>query len=193
MKTYEITGVKRENIGKKDAKAIRKAERVPCVLYGGKENLHFSTSAKELKNAIYTPNVYIMNLDIDGKKIVAVIQDIQFHPVSDEVTHIDFLEVKEGEKVKVEVPVKLEGFAKGVQKGGKLHLAMRRLKVSGLVDNLPDELTISVDDLDLGKSIKIGELDFENLEILHAKNAVVATVRLTRAARAAAVEAAKNA
>ncbi|MCT4639825.1 MAG: 50S ribosomal protein L25/general stress protein Ctc [Bacteroidales bacterium] len=193
MKTYEITGVKRENIGKKDAKALRKEERVPCVLYGGKENLHFSTSAKELKNAIYTPNVYIMNLDIDGKKIVAVIQDIQFHPVSDEVTHIDFLEVKEGENVKVEVPVKLEGFAKGVQKGGKLHLAMRRLKVSGLVDNLPDELTVNVDDLDLGKSIKIGELDFENLEILHAKNAVVATVRLTRAARAAAVEAAKNA
>ncbi len=193
MKTYEITGVKRESIGKKDAKALRKAERVPCVLYGGKENVHFSTSAKELKGAIYTPDVYIMNLDIDGKKIVAVIQDIQFHPVSDEVTHIDFLEVKDGEKVKVEVPVKLEGFAKGVQKGGKLHLAMRRLKVSGLVDNLPDDLTIKVDDLDLGKSIKIGELDFENLEILHAKNAVVATVRLTRAARAAAVEAAKNA
>ena len=188
MKTYEISGVERESLGKKETKLLRSAGLVPCVIYGGEKVIHFSAEEAAFKHAIYTPNVYIMNITIGEKVVKAIIQDVQFHPVTDSLLHVDFLEINDAENVNIEIPVKLNGFAKGVAKGGKLQLSMRRLRVSGLLANLPDELNIDVTDVELGKSIKVGELNFENLEILNAKNAVVCTVKLTRAARAAAKE-----
>jgi len=188
MKTYEISGVERESLGKKETKLLRSAGLVPCVIYGGEKVIHFSAEEAAFKHAIYTPNVYIMNITIGEKVVKAIIQDVQFHPVTDSLLHVDFLEINDAENVNIEIPVKLNGFAKGVAKGGKLQLSMRRLRVSGLLANLPDELNIDVTDVELGKSIKVGELNFENLDILNAKNAVVCTVKLTRAARAAAKE-----
>jgi len=188
MKTYEISGVERESLGKKETKLLRSAGLVPCVIYGGEKVIHFSAEESAFKHAIYTPNVYIMNITIGEKVVKAIIQDVQFHPVTDSLLHVDFLEINDTENVNIEIPVKLNGFAKGVAKGGKLQLSMRRLRVSGLLANLPDELNIDVTDVELGKSIKVGELNFENLDILNAKNAVVCTVKLTRAARAAAKE-----
>jgi len=188
MKTYEISGVERESLGKKETKLLRSAGLVPCVIYGGEKVIHFSAEEAAFKHAIYTPNVYIMNITIGEKVVKAIIQDVQFHPVTDSLLHVDFLEINDTENVNIEIPVKLNGFAKGVAKGGKLQLSMRRLRVSGLLANLPDELNIDVTDVELGKSIKVGELNFENLDILNAKNAVVCTVKLTRAARAAAKE-----
>jgi len=188
MKTYEISGVERESLGKKETKLLRSAGLVPCVIYGGEKVIHFSAEEAAFKHAIYTPNVYIMNITIGENVVKAIIQDVQFHPVTDSLLHVDFLEINDTENVNIEIPVKLNGFAKGVAKGGKLQLSMRRLRVSGLLANLPDELNIDVTNVELGKSIKVGELNFENLEILNAKNAVVCTVKLTRAARAAAKE-----
>jgi len=188
MKTYEISGVERESLGKKETKLLRSAGLVPCVIYGGEKVIHFSAEEAAFKHAIYTPNVYIMNITVGDRAIKAIIQDVQFHPVTDSLLHVDFLEINDAENVNIEIPVKLNGFAKGVAKGGKLQLSMRRLRVSGLLANLPDELNIDVTDVELGKSIKVGELNFENLDILNAKNAVVCTVKLTRAARAAAKE-----
>ena len=188
MKTYEISGVERESLGKKETKLLRSAGLVPCVIYGGEKVIHFSAEEAAFKHAIYTPNVYIMNITVGDRAIKAIIQDVQFHPVTDSLLHVDFLEINDTENVNIEIPVKLNGFAKGVAKGGKLQLSMRRLRVSGLLANLPDELNIDVTDVELGKSIKVGELNFENLDILNAKNAVVCTVKLTRAARAAAKE-----
>ncbi|TAJ13423.1 50S ribosomal protein L25/general stress protein Ctc [Marinilabiliaceae bacterium JC017] len=185
MKTIDIKGFKREETGKSATKQLRQAGSVPCVLYGGEEVAHFSTPQKDMRNLFYTPNVYIVKLNIDGKEVNAILQDVQFHPVTDEVIHIDFLQIKDDKPVVIEIPVKLEGFAEGVKAGGKLQLEMRKLKVKALAKDLPDTLNINIDHLGLGKATQVGELNFENLELLNAKNAVVVAVRLTRAARAA--------
>lgn len=184
MKTIELKGNLREDLGKKSSKLLRKDEKVPCVLYGGETNVHFYVTERSLKHIIYTPHVYVIKLDVDGKKFDAIVQDMQFHPVHDRPVHIDFLEVKEDKVVKISLPVQLNGFPVGVQQGGKLNLDSRKLKVSALAKDLPDLLEIDVTDLSLGKTIKIGDLSFDNLELLDSKNAVVASVRLTRAARA---------
>jgi len=185
MKTIEIKGFKRETVGKKATKQLRNDGSVPCVLYGGKEVVHFHAPENEFNHLFYTPNVYIVNIDIDGKKYPTILKDSQFHPVSDKPLHVDFLEINDKSPVTIEIPVKVEGFAKGVQAGGILVLEKRKLAVKGLSKNLPDELIVNVNDLEIGKTIKVGDLSFENLDLLTAKNAVVVAVRLTRAARAA--------
>lgn len=185
MQVYELKGELRSDFGKKATKAIRKEEKVPCELYGGEENTHFVVSEKEIMKSICTPNTYIFKLNISGKEIKAVIREVQFHPVTDRILHADFFLAQEDKPVTVEIPVRLDGFAKGVQAGGKLAVVIRRLKVKGLVNNLPDILPIDVTNLGLGQSIKIESLKFEGLELLNAKSAVVAQVKLTRAARAA--------
>lgn len=185
MKTFDLKGNKRTEVGKKAAKALRKSELVPCVMYGGKENLHFAVVAKEFQNLVYSPSVYIVNLDVDGKKHQAIMQNIQFHPVSDEIEHVDFLEISDDKPISIQIPVKLQGNSEGVKQGGKLMLKMRKLRVKGLPVNLPDTLNVDITNLALGKSIKVGELSFDNLELLEAKNAVVTTVRLTRSAMSA--------
>jgi large subunit ribosomal protein L25 len=183
MKTFEITGSLRTELGKKATKALRKNELVPCVLYIENENLHFTLSKSDLRNLIYTDKVYIVNLKIEGKSYPAIIKEIQFHPVSDEVLHLDFVQVKEDKPVSINIPVRVFGSSAGVKAGGKLHLQLRYLKVKGLPKDFPDELKIDVTKLSLGKTIQVGELSFENLELLNAKNAVVVSVRLTRAAK----------
>ncbi len=185
MKKIELTGSLRAEIGKKATKALRKEDKVPAVLYGGKEVKHFTIEEKQLKALVYTPNVYIVSLDIDGEKVEAITQDLQFHPVSDKILHVDFLQIAEDKPVIIEIPVSLVGFAEGVKAGGRLSLEQRKLRVKGLPANLPDTLEIKIDHLKLGQSVQVGTLEFENLELLNAKNSVVAAVKLTRAARAA--------
>jgi len=190
MKTFELKGTVRTELGKKASKAERIAENVPCVLYGGKENVHFTTTVSDLRKLVYSPDVFVVDLDIDGNKCKAIMQALQFHPVTDKVIHIDFLQVSEDKPVVVELPVKLEGLAEGVKAGGKLSLEMRKLKVKGIYTHIPESIIIDVTSLGLGKTIQVAKVTAENLEILNAKNAVVAQVKLTRAARGAAATAA---
>ena len=190
MKTFELKGKVREDIGKKSSKAARNGDSVPCVLYGGGNNIHFTATNSDLRKLIYTPEVYLVDLDVDGNKCQAIVKDLQFHPVTDKVLHIDFLQVDENKPVVVEIPVKLTGLAEGVKAGGKLSLEMRKLKVKGLYPQIPENITLDVSSLGLGKSIQVGQVSVPNLEILNAKNAVVAQVKLTRAARGAAAAAA---
>jgi large subunit ribosomal protein L25 len=190
MKTLEINGSLRKELGKKTSKAVRKSDAVPCVLYGGKETIHFQITNSELRHLIYTPDIYLVNLNIDGKKMNAILKDIQFHPVKDNILHVDFLEVFADKPIVIEVPVKLKGLAEGVKAGGKLSLEMRKIRVKGLYKNIPENLVINVEDLGLGKTIQVGVLSFPNLEILNPANAVVAAIKLTRAARGAAAQAA---
>ncbi|MGD9557217.1 MAG: 50S ribosomal protein L25/general stress protein Ctc [Mangrovibacterium sp.] len=186
MKSVEIIGSKRAALGKKETKKLRSAELVPCVLYGGEEPIHFQTSAAEFRKIIYTPNVYLIDLNIDGTTYKALMQDVQFHPVEEQILHCDFLKITNEKPVKIEVPVKVEGYAVGMRAGGKMKLNLRRLKVKGLAKDIPDSITVNIEDLDLGQSIKVGQLKFENLEFLNSKSVPVVTIVVTRAARAAA-------
>ena len=191
MKSIEIKGTER-TIAERSSeqaralKAIRKNNGVPCVLYGGEKNIHFTVSADGLRNLVYTPHIYVVDLDIDGKKVNAIMKDIQFHPVKDNILHVDFYQIDESKPIVMEVPVQLEGLAEGVKAGGKLALQIRKLKVKALFNVIPERLIVNVSHLGLGKTIKVGELNFENLELLNAKEAVVCAVKLTRAARGAA-------
>ena len=191
MQVFDIKGEVRNDLGKKATKAVRYAEKVPCVLYGGEANVHFAVLDKDLKKLLYTPNVYLVNLDLDGKSYGAVMRDIQFHPVKDTILHVDFYQIDEAKPIVMEVPVQLEGLAEGVKAGGKLALQMRKLKVKALYNIIPEKLTINVSHLGLGKTVKVGELSYEGLELLNAKEAVVCAVKLTRAARGAAAAAGK--
>lgn len=217
MKTFQLEGEARENLGKKAVKELRKKSLIPAILYGsspvalpyeGKistgdklvelENnrgiivTDFTVTQDSVRKLIYTPEIYIVNLDIKGnKKVKAILKDIQFHPVTDEILHIDFLEVFEDKPIVVEVPVALEGHAEGVKAGGKLSLEMRKLKVKALYSQIPEKLVVNIDSLGLGKTIQVGSLQFPGLELINAKNAVVCAVKLTRAARGAQAAAGK--
>lgn len=190
MKTFELKGTLRTDLGKKASKAMRRAGSVPCEFYGNGENIHFSCTQDALRKLIYTPEIYLVNLNIDGREEKAIIKELQFHPVSDKVIHIDFLAVTEDKPIVMDVPVRLEGLAVGVRAGGKLSLEMRKLRVKGHYSNVPEALIINVENLDLGKTIQVKALQFENLEVLNAPNSVVCAVKLTRAARGAAAAAA---
>ena len=187
MKTLDLQGSLRTDLGKKATKALRREELVPCELYGGGENVHFAVSEKALNKLLFTPETFIIKFDVDGKVFTAVMRDVQFHPVSDKALHVDFFQVTEDKAFEVEVPVRVEGFAIGVQSGGKLAVNLRKLKVKAMMKDLPESLPIDVTELGLSKSIQVRELTFENLELLNAKSAVVVQVKLTRAARAAAM------
>ena len=189
MKTFELSGEVRENLGKKATKAVRVSENIPCVLYGGKDNVHFTVSASAVRKLIYTPEVYVVELTIGKNKTKAIMKELQFHAVTDKVQHIDFLEIDEKKPVVVELPVKLTGLAEGVKAGGKLSLEMRKLKVKGIYTNIPESITVDVTNVVLGKSIQVGKLALKDLEILNSKMSVVAQVKLTRAARGAAANA----
>lgn len=191
MQIFELQGELRSDLGKKATIALRNEGKVPCVLYGGEGNVHFSVLEKDLQKLLYTPIVYIVKVNVGGKSHEAVMREIQFHPVSDRVLHIDFYQISEDKPVIMEVPVKLQGFAEGVQAGGKLSLVVRKLKVKSIPANLPGELVLDVTNLGLGKSIKVKDLSYDNFEIVNAKEVVVAQIKLTRAARAAAQEGGK--
>jgi large subunit ribosomal protein L25 len=185
MKSISIKCTKREVVGKKEAKRLRSEGLVPGVLYGGEEPIHFYAPEKEFKPLIYTPHVYLVDLDVDGTVYQSIIKDSQFHPVEEQLLHVDFLRTSEDKMVKVEIPIKVDGFAKGIRKGGKLKQNLRTLKVKGMVKHLPDFIEINVDDLDLGQSIKVASLQRENLEFLNAKAVPVITIMITRAAKSA--------
>ena len=197
MKTIEIKGSVRTDIGKKATRELRKNNGVPCVLYGVKKDenglpvaTHFTVTVEGLRKLVYTPNIYLVNLDIDGTVVTAIMKDIQFHPVTDAILHVDFLQVEANKAIVMEVPVQLEGLAEGVRAGGKLALQIRKLKVKANYDAIPERLVIDVTPLGLGKTIKVGELNYEGLELMNAKDAVVCAVKLTRAARGAQAAAA---
>ena len=197
MKTIEIKGSVRTDIGKKATRELRKNNGVPCVLYGVKKDenglpvaTHFTVTVEGLRKLVYTPNIYLVNLDIDGTVVTAIMKDIQFHPVTDAILHVDFLQVEENKPIVMEVPVQLEGLAEGVRAGGKLALQIRKLKVKATYNAIPERLVIDVTPLGLGKTIKVGELSYEGLELMNAKEAVVCAVKLTRAARGAQAAAA---
>ncbi len=197
MKTIEVKGTartiaERSSEQSKTLKQLRKNGQVPCVLYGAGENVHFTVTADGLRNLVYTPNVYIVDLDIDGKSVKAVMKDIQFYPVKDNILHVDFYQITEGKPIVIEVPVQLEGLAEGVRAGGKMVLQTRKLKVKADYKVIPDRLVVNVTNLGLGKTIQVGELSYEGLELLNAKDAVVCAVKLTRAARGLAAAANAN-
>lgn len=190
MKHIQIKGTKREAFGKKESKRIRREEQIPCVIYGGGETVHLSVDVKAVKPLIYTPEAYIVEFDIEGVKELAVMREAQFHPVQEQILHIDFFRVIDGKPVQVDIPVRLEGVSEGVKMGGKLALSKRKLHVSALAENLPDELVVDVSKLELGKSIFVGDLNFENVTILTPASTAVCAVKMTRAARGAAAAAA---
>ncbi len=189
MKTIDIKVKKRTDLGKKATKALRAAEQVPCVMYGnGKENLHFYAHINDFRHIIYTPETFLINLDVEGEKYQVVTQDMQFHPVTDNVIHIDFLQVDADKPVKVELPVNPVGAPEGVVVGGGVLVQIsRRLRVKGLVSNIPESLDVEVTQLKLGQSIKVSELDFEGIELISPKDAVVCAVQVTRLAKSLAV------
>ena len=198
MKSIQIQGSLRAETGKKATKELRKSASIPCVLYGSQKDengnqvaTHFSVTIDGIRKLVYTPHIYVVDLNIDGKVVNAIMKDIQFHPVTDAILHVDFYQIDEDKPIVMEVPVQLEGLAEGVKAGGKLVLQMRKLKVKALYNMVPERMVINVSSLGLGKTIKVGELNYENLEILNAKDAVVCAVKLTRAARGAQAAAAK--
>ncbi len=182
MKTFELKGEIRTDFGKKSANSLRKNGFIPCNLYGGvdSENINFTVKYTDILKLIYTPNVYIVNLTLDDKQIKTILKETQFHPVKDEVIHMDFLRISDDVPVMMEIPVKLTGVPAGVKAGGKRYLDMRRLKVKGLYQDFPETLNIDTTKLKLGDSILVGELDFDNIEILNPKDAMVCRVQTTR-------------
>lgn len=198
MLEINVSGQKRNAIGKKAAKEVRKEGLIPCNIYGiekDEKNLPVATSFtipfSELRKVVYTPNVYVVNINLDGTEKKAVIKELQFHPVSDALLHVDFLEINDEKPVTVGIPVKLVGHAAGVRNGGRLALSIRQIKVTAPYTRIPEILEIDVTALEIGKSIKVGELSFEGLEFATSKEVVVCSVQMTRQARAAAVAAAK--
>jgi len=183
MKTFDLKGTLRSELGKKATKQVRRDESVPCVIYGSGEPIHFVGNEKEYGKIIYTPNSYQINLDIDGTVYPVILKAIQFHPVTDRLLHLDFMRITEGKPVNISIPVRLEGFAKGVQQGGKLKLEMRRVNVKGMISNLPDELVLDVTNVEVGQTIKVRDLTYADFEITNPKSEVIASVRTTRATK----------
>lgn len=186
MKVAQLSGSPRANVGKKDAKALRDAGQVPCVLYGQGTQTHFSVKDISIEKLVYNPDVFQFELDVDGKKTKAIIQEVQQHPVTDKIMHVDFLELDEKKPVKVALPVRLTGSSRGVMAGGKLMQVFRRLKVIGLPGELPDAVTIDITKLRIGQSVRVGDLETAGLKFVDAKNAVVVAVKMARGASKAA-------
>ncbi len=184
MKIVSMSGSPRENVGKKDAKILRRQGLIPCVLYGGKEQYHFTLTELQFRDVVFVPDACLIKLSIDKKEYKAILQDIQFHPVTDRIIHADFLEVIDGKPIKIEVPIKLKGSSPGVIKGGKLHIKQRKLKVRGMADIIPAYLDVDISKLDIGGSIIVGELAQEGLEFLNVPNSVLVMVKTTRVAAA---------
>ena len=195
MKEINVTGQKREALGKKASKALRKEGLVPCNLYGLAEQdgkpvaKSFAIAMTELRKIIYTPHIYVINLNIDGESHTAILKEIQFHPVTDAVLHVDFLEVNDQKPITIGIPVKLTGLAQGVRDGGRMNLSIRKINVTAPYQQIPEHLEIDVTALKIGKSIKVGELSFEGLEIATSKEVIVCSIKMTRAAMSAAAAA----
>ena len=192
MKSITIKGSERESVGKASTKAVRNAGMVPCVLYGGDQPVHFSAEEKAFKNLVYTPNVHTVVVELEGgKSYSAILQDIQVHPVSDKILHIDFYQLHDDKEITMEVPVKVTGTSPGVLLGGVLRLNQRKLKVRALPANLPDFVEADITPLEMGNKLYVTKIPTNNFRLLHPDNTVVCQVRISRAAMKAAQEAAK--
>ena len=193
MRVLEIKGSIRKETGKKDTKKLRKEGSVPCVLYGGESNVNFVAPENNFRELVYTHHVHLINLDLDGNKFNAIIRDIQFHPVTDLIQHIDFIQVFDDVPTAVEIPIELTGSSIGLKNGGKLRQRRRSLKVKGLIKNMPDTLEIDMTDIDIGQYIKISDLSYNNLEILTPGRVMVAGVVSSRVAARSFIEAEEEA
>ena len=182
MKSITIQGTKRESVGKKSTKALRDAELVPCVVYGGAETLNFSAEERSFKGLVYTPDAHTVSIEVDGQTIPAVLQDIQFHPITDKILHADFYQLADDKPVVMEVPVRLTGRAKGVVSGGALRQSFRKLKLKALPANLPDEIVVDVTPLKIGNKLYVGDIKADGFTFMHPDNAVVVAVKMSRTA-----------
>jgi large subunit ribosomal protein L25 len=180
MKSVAISGSIRSNVGKKDAKALRVSGLVPCILYGGTEQVSFAVEERAFKPLVYTPDVHVVELDLGGKSYKAVMKELQLHPVTDKILHVDFLEVISGKAVTMALPVKFEGTAPGVRAGGKLIRKMRKISVRGPVDQIPEAITVDVSKLEIGAAIRVVDITVPGLALLDKPNNTVVTVRITR-------------
>lgn len=193
MKSYDLNGsvrtiAERSSEQTKALKAMRKNSQVPCVLYGGEKNVNFCVNYADLRKLVYSPDIHYVNLTIDGEAHIAIVREIQFHPVKDTILHMDFLEINDQKPIVMEVPLKLEGLSVGVKAGGKMRQLMRTLKVKAIYTNIPETLSIDVTDMGLGKAKKIADLSYENLELVNPKTAVVCMVAATRQSKDAAAQ-----
>src|SRR5574344_1290045 len=199
MKEINVSGQKRNDVGKKASKMMRKEGLIPCNIYGEKKDengapvaMSFVCPMSELRKVVYTPHIYVVNLNIDGEEHKAVMKELQFHPVTDALLHVDFYEVNEEKPITIGIPVKLNGLAQGVRDGGRINLSIRKINVTAPYKAIPEHLDIDVTNLQLGKSIKVGELSFEGLTLATPAEVVVCSVKATRASRSAAAAAAQG-
>ncbi len=186
MKSLKITGQKRESLGKKESKKLREQGLVPGVVYGKDEVIHLTVPSADLRHVIYTPSVYLVELDLDGQSVLVMVQDVQWHPVEEQIMHIDFLKIEENVPVKIGIPVELTGLARGIKAGGKIKFNMRKLRVKALAKDLPDTIKIDVTKLGIGDSIKVEQLKRDNLEFLDNKSNLIVGVISTRLAKSGA-------
>ena len=180
MKTVALTGELRSDLGSKYSRAMRNEGKVPCVLYGGGDHIHFFVYAPDFKALVYTPNTYKVQLTIEGKKYMAILHDMQFHPVNESILHADFLAVDEKNPITVSIPVTVEGNSPGVRAGGKLIQKIQRLKIKGLIKDIPDSIVINIDGLELGQSTKVKNVEVPNIQILDNKDNAVVSIKMTR-------------
>ena len=180
MKTIEIKGSLRTELGKKSSKKVRKEGNVPCVIYGKEQNVHFHAHENTFKNLIYTPDAHLVNLDLEGREYKVVLQDVQFHPVSDKITHIDFIEVFDDKPLVISLPIKVTGDSVGVKAGGKLRIKKRHLKVRGYVNDIPENLLIDITDVKIHHSVKVGDLTYDKIELIDPKITTVLSVATSR-------------
>ncbi|HEX3384426.1 MAG TPA: 50S ribosomal protein L25/general stress protein Ctc [Mucilaginibacter sp.] len=192
MKSIAISGSPRENVGKRDAKELRYEGKVPAVLYGGKTQTHFAVSAADLKPVIYTPDVHFIDITVGSVKAQAIIQDIQFHPLTEQILHVDFLELDEKKPITIEIPIKLTGTSPGVKMGGKLIQKLRKLRIKALPKDHQDTIDVSIEELEVGKAVHVGDLKFDKLTITNAKEDTIVSVTTSRALRQAEEATAKK-
>jgi large subunit ribosomal protein L25 len=182
MKKVSLSGSKRENVGKKDAKAVRNAGNVPVVLYGGKDQISFSIKRTDLDKLIFTPHIYLVELDIDGTNVQAILQDYQQDPITDKVVHADFLEVSDKKAVKIKLPITIEGSSPGVIQGGKMQQIFRQLRVEGLIKDLPETIAVNISKLNIGNAVRVSDMEVPGLRLLDSPNAVIVSVKMARGA-----------
>ncbi len=193
MKEINVTGQKRTDLGKKASKQLRKEGLIPCNLYGeAQENgkpvaMAFTSAMTELRKIVYTPHIYVINLTIDGESHTAILKEMQFHPVTDALLHVDFLEVNDKKPITIGIPVNLVGLAQGVRDGGRMNLSIRKINVTAPYQVIPEHLDVDVTKLRIGRSIKVGQLNFEGLQMATSKDVVVCSIKMTRSANMSAV------
>jgi large subunit ribosomal protein L25 len=193
MKIVTLSGSPRASVGKQDATSLRRKGSIPCVMYGGKEQVHFFADERSFKNILYTPDACFVEIDLNGKKTKAIVQESQYHKVTDQLIHVDFLEILEGRPVTVSIPVKTHGLAEGVKAGGRLVLNMRKVKAHGPADKIPSHIDLEISHLQIGKSIILSDLKVDGVQFIGAPNTTVVAVSVTRAVEEAAPVAAATA